>query len=70
MLGYVDSSVKAWHSSMPINSTIYFVANQFSYCPVSLLKMVTYYFLKYVFERFVHSLIADDKILSSPRFAG
>ena len=46
-LGYVHSlSMEAWHRSMPINSTIYFVANQFSYCPVSLPKIVAYFFLR------------------------
>ena len=50
MIGYVHSpSVEISHRSMPINSTIYFVANQFSYCPVSLPKIVAYFFLKYVF---------------------
>ena len=35
ILGYVHSpSVEAWHRPMPINSTIYVVANKFSYYPV------------------------------------
>ena len=65
ILGYVHSpSVGAWHRSMPINSTIYVVANKFSYYPVLKFAENCGIFLLEIcfFESFVHRLIADDQI--------